>query len=328
MELFEVYTELERLVAAKYKPPVPPLSMVGAATRLLRQRRYADAPERVALLKADIESAASRLPEPERHHAEWILAIDKDAPLGWSDRVGALGVPGNRTSFREYAYRLMTLVAYELLRLWEADAAQTVANPLERVSYHQCLDIDEQDYRKSTLTRRLASSVTTPTLRYAILPYYYTVGPVPPDTVETLTPGQRYVGSVPEPLGNDAQWWSHIIQLERTYHFGETVTIAMRETYTDTDERLHSVNDVYGVHLLVHAISPRMERLSLAVRLPTALRPSAVPEARRANPPLRVPVKLADCPVGPDGWTRFALASGLQQGSEYGLFFPGTRLYP
>jgi hypothetical protein len=325
MELFEVYTELAKFLKAT---EAPPMSLVGTARGVLRQGRYVNASEPASLLAADIEAAVRRLPEPDRGHLEWLLRMNEAASSVWSKRADKLKGFGNRAGVGEYGYRLLTLVAYDLIRLWEAEAAQTAANPLERISYEQSLEIHEDDYRINTLTRTLTSQVTTPTLRYAILPYYYTVGPVPPDAVEMLESVHHYVGSVPEPLGSDTRWWAHIIQLDRTYRFGETVTIAMRETYTDVAERLHTEHPEYGLHLLINIFSTRMERISLAIKLPTELRASARPEARRANPPLWVPVELADCPIDEDGWSRFKLAANLQAGSQYGLFFPGTRLYP
>jgi hypothetical protein len=322
MNLYEIYEELEHVVQQEV-----PLAAFQATSPLLHEPRYSQAlGSPVDLLVADIAAAAERLPDPSRGHSKWMLRIDQKAPPGWSDRLGREGFTGNRGGRKEYVLRLMAFVAYELLRIWQTDAVRSATDPLERLAYEQRLEIDDNDHRQNTLHRTISARVSAGAQRFAILPYYYGIGPVPPGNVVALSPGQKYVGSVPAPLGENTRWWSHVIHLGRPYVMGEPVKIRTCETYFDKDRRLYDESPDYGVHLLINVISPAMERIHLAIRLPRSLRADAKPEWRIAAPPLKVPHDRGELELR-DGWAERSFKGDLRLHNEYGLFFPGTRLY-
>ncbi len=323
VDLYDTYEELVGLV----KKDEPLAKIVGTARKLLSQPRYLQAGSGEELLIADISQLIGKLPDDGSANAAVMLGVNTSQAVGWTYRLDSLNVSGNRSAKKQYTLRLMAFIAYELLRLWQADASHSVADPLERVAYELRLEIDDTDYRKNVLYRNVLVRVKVPSQRIAILPYYYTVGAVEPEEVVTLTEGHRYVGSVPDPQGSESRWWAHVIHLGRPHDAGETLTIATREKYYDKDRRLHDEFPVYGVHLVANAASPAMEFIHLAVRLPRDLRASAEPEARVAEPPMKMPYKRTHPKIDSDGWVHQHFDSDLRAGHEYGLFFPGTQLY-
>lgn len=320
MNVIEVTAELKEI--AKSSEALD--DGVSRAPRLLAEPQYAGDGD--VLLAADITAAIKRLPSTQQDHAKALLTPE-NGYTNWTTRIETIGA-GNGGGRAKYAELILAYVAHELLELWRRDgqpANRPVTEQLERLSYELTLEIDEDDPRKHTVTRKVTSRVAVPAVRSVLLSHYYIAGPVEAK-VEMLSPVHKYLTTIPDPLGSDSRWYSHIIDLGGYHEVDDVVCIETRERYCDKEMRLHNLFPSFGLHELVQVYSPAMEFIEISIRVPQSLVDRAKARAQISEPPLFHPVKIYRPTISNEGWAsrRF---DKLQMGNQYVLFFPGLNLY-
>jgi hypothetical protein len=278
------------------------------------------------LLAADIRASIERLGEDERSLAEALLTPEQPH-TNWTHRIKSLA-SGNGGGRAKHAELILAFVGHELLELCNRSASSPlhqINDPLERVSYEMTLEVDNKDHRKHTLCRKIVSRVTVPAVRLVLLSHYYIAGAVK-SKVEMGSEDHKYVGTIPDPLGSDNKWRSHVIDLGRNYATDDLVTIETREIYWDKSQRLHALYPVLGLHELINVYSPIMEYIEIGIRLPADLRANATATAHVAVPPLYHKIKTYRPSITDDGWAsqRF---DKLKIGYQCVVCFPGISLY-
>lgn len=319
MNISEVTAELRKIAGS-----VKTLDQgVSAAMQLLAEPRYIERGS--GQLVTDIRAAIKRLPQEAQSHGKALLT-PTNSHTNWTFRINSIAV-GNGGARAKYGELILAFVAHELLEVWRHDdrPADRPIEQLERVSYELMLEVDDDDHRKHTITRKIISRAAVPKVRPVFLSHYYIAGTVDAE-VEMLSPGQKYLTTIPDQLGSDNKWHSHVIDLGRYYEVGEPVCIETHETYCDEAKRLHTLFPVFGLHELIQVYSSAMEFIEVSIRLPRDLVEGAVAKAQVGKPPLFHEAETFHPPISKDGWVSQRFEK-LDVGNQYVLFFPGLKLY-
>jgi hypothetical protein len=229
--------------------------------------------------------------------------------------------------------RLAEILASEAFTQTYADSAEitsrrhraTVASLSGLVKRNYCwsLEFDPEDTRRQIGHKAVTvEAISEP--QCVLLDRFYTTGSEPkPESLNPLSETEKHewLATRPEdrPDRPPTSWWYHILNLGLLLEAGETRTLRWREAFWDEGRR-------FKPHLAM-IVTPGMENLSLALRLPTQHR-TLPAEARITVDPLGARKVEADwkCSPNDSGWCieRF---TDLKPGVEYGIYFTNLRLY-